>query len=128
MRTGVGGNITVIVENHGCEPVVIFAGEIIGHVTPAAECREDNNGCVMSFSDNNFEETWLKQLIKLNNGNLGELQAQQLATLIDEFTDAFALNWSYLGLIQEQPARRIPFALRGTVDKMFSVMLKQGVI
>ena len=145
MRTDIRENVIVIVENHGCEPVVMDAGEIIGHVTPAAECGEVDNGYVMSISASDFEEIQLKQLrecVMLNSRNLEELQARQLATLIDEFADVFALELSELGATElvthsidtgeappiKQPARRIPFTLRGTVDEMVGEMLKQGVI
>ena len=84
----------------------------------------------------------LKEKVKFDQSNLDDGEADQLNDLLVEYADVFALDSSELGMTDlvthaidtgdsvpiKQAARRIPFALRKTVDDMVQNMLEQGVI
>lgn len=73
---------------------------------------------------------------------LSEEEKKQLEEMALDYADAFALDSSELGSTDfvthtintgdhppvKQPARRVPFALRQTMDKMVEQMLEQGVV
>ena len=80
--------------------------------------------------------------MKFDPSNLTEEEADQLNDLLVEYADVFVLDSSELGMTDlvthaidtgdsvpiKQAARRVPFALRKTVEDMVQNMLEQGVI
>ena len=86
--------------------------------------------------------TRLMDILKLESSTLTDGESLQMREMLLEYADLFALDPSELsstGIVQHsidtgdsppirQPARRIPFALRGKVNEMVTDMLQQGVI
>ena len=84
----------------------------------------------------------LLQQLELDLSHLRPLQQIQLQVLLVSFADVFALDAAELGTTDlinhsintgdhppvRQPPRRIPFALRDTVDGLVEEMLSQGVL
>ena len=84
----------------------------------------------------------LLEQLELESQHLTSTQKTQLVTLLQSFTDVFALDSSELGATSvtqhsidtgghppiRQPMRRMPFTLRPKVDQLVQEMLIQGVI
>ena len=140
----------MVMENHGCEPVVLEEGYVLGELQDV-KCNEPSDGegrqgvvSAVIMGDDFGEERLqrLKEKVKFDPSNLADGEADQLNDLLVEYADVFALYSSELGMTDlvthaidtgdsvpiKQAARRIPFALRKTVDDMVQNMLEQGVI
>ena len=130
----------MVMENHGCEPVVLEEGYVLGELQDVkcneASDSEGRQGVVSAviMGDDFGEERLqrLKQEVKFDQSNLDDGEADQLNDLLVEYADVFALDSSELEMTDlvthaidtgdsvpiKQAARRIPFALRKTVDDM----------
>ena len=131
------------------EPVVLEEGHVLGELQDV-KCNETSDGegrqgvvsAVTMGDDYGEERLRLKEKVKFDPSNLAEEEADQLNDLLVEHADVFALDSSELGMTDlvthaidtgdsvliKQAARRIPFALRKTVEDMVQNMLEQGVI
>ena len=139
--------IRVLLENHGFSPVVVEEGQILGSMEEVRLCQEESlvdEAVVSAVLPGEFSAERLEQLrdsLKLDP-QLTEEQVQQMRDLVLEFADVFALDSTELGSTDlvthhidtgdsppiKQPPRRIPFALRQTVEEMVGTMLQQGVV
>ena len=136
--------VVMSLENHNCDPVQVEAGQLLGAVTEVTVC-ELQEGTVSTVNKDHFNEsrlTSLEESLRLDSKCLTEEQVMRVSTLMKEYADVFALDSSELGSTNlvahsintgdtppiKQPIRRIPFALRDTVDKMVQDMLMQGVV
>ena len=118
-------------------------------VAKLCQVEPDNSvpvdGVVSAMVPDDFSEERLQCLkgsLKLDLSNLSRDEAQQLEDLVIEWADVFAFDPSELGSTKlvthsidtgdsppiKQPAWRIPFALRQTVEEMVQKMLEQGVV
>ena len=129
--------IRVLLENHGFSPVVVEEGQILGSMEEVRLCQEESlvdEAVVSAVLPGEFSAERLEQLrdsLKLDP-QLTEEQVQQMRDLVLEFADVFALDSTELGSTDlvthhidtgdsrpiKQPPRRIPFALRQTVEEM----------
>ena len=141
----VEGCAMIVMENHGCEPVVLEEGYVLGELQDV-KCNEASDGegrqgvvSAVIMGDDFGEERLqhLKEKVKFDPSNL----ADRLNDLV-KYAIVFALHSSELGMTDlvthaidtgdsvpiKQAARRILFSLRKTVDNMVQNMLEQGVI
>ena len=191
IQGGGGSRATIVLENHGLEPVRLRKGTILGTVVPVEEVNSksqdgeeheegtlrsmeaqptsaeqrgpapsaetpsmplesqvsqsgedggDNWDCLPPTDDERIRR--LLEQLSLAVGHLAPSQREKLIGLITSYSDIFALDPMELGtttLVQHvintgdhapirQPVRRMPFALRKSVDDMVGEMLDQGVI
>ena len=123
-------------------------GQVLGNVQPAKVCQSAE---VQALTVNQVQQDSqhdaqgrmqsLEGVLRLGQSLSGE-EKSRLRDLLLEFDDVFALDSTELGstdVVQHridtgdqlpirQPARRIPFALRQTVDELVEDMLRRGVI
>ena len=140
----------MVMDNHGYEPVVLEQGYVLGELQDV-KCNEASDGearqgdvSAVIMGDDFGEERLqrLKENVKFDPSNLAEEEAGHLNDLLVEYSDVIALDSSELGMsdlvtdaidtgdsvLIKQVARRIPFALRKTVEDIVQNMLEQGVI
>ena len=143
------GCVVVVMENHGVTPVEVQEGQILGKVEEVGLCQLDSGceegGLVSAIAGGDFSGERLQQLrssLCLESSNVSADQAQQVEDLVLEYADVFALDSSELGSTDlvthsietgdsppiKQPVRRIPFALRQSVEEMVRSMVEQGVV
>ena len=143
--------IVLVVENHGCMPVELEEGQVLGRVEEVESSQKvgkenlERDGMVMAVTHDLFSEERLQQLrnsLQLDSFNLTKAQAQQIQDLALQYANVFALEPDELGATElvthvidngdsppiKQAARHIPFTLRQTVEEMVEKMLKQGVV
>ena len=140
--------MVMVLENHTLDPVEVEEGLVLGRVQEAkipGEPEEESSGVVAAVVPDDFTEVRLQRLresLSLDEANLTAEERKQLETLVMEFADVFAVDSSELGSTDlvthsintgesppiKQPARRMPFALRHTVEELVQQMLEQGVI
>ena len=143
-----GNCVVMVLENHTLDPVEVEEGLVLGRVQEAkipGEPEEESSGVVAAVVPDDFTEARLQRLresLSLDGANLTAEERKQLETLVMEFADVFAVDSSELGSTDlvthsintgesppiKQPARRMPFALRRTVEELVQQMLEQGVI
>ena len=148
----VGGKLSVRVENQ--EPVgrEVAVREILGSLEPLEEVIMDPKSIATALTDkltsitvNEIPPNRLQLLLKLlpnPESLLSDEQRCELESLLDEFSDVFALDDSELGrtdmvrhgieLTDHRPIRQapraVPFALREQVEKMVADYLERGLI
>ena len=115
-------------------------------VEDGEEITPGDDGVVHRLVPGSEADGWrVRQLfeqLELSSEHLTPTQQQQLREFLTGFADVFALDPSELGTTSiirhaintgdqppiRHPVRRMPFALRATVDELVSDMLAQGVI
>ena len=149
----VDGNncVVVVLENHGYAPVELEGGRVLGEIQEVELCEVVDSELgkegklVSAVTSEDFSQERLQRLkegIRVDDSNLTPEQIHQIEDLVLEYADVYAMESSELGVTDtvthsintgdsppiKQPARRIPFALRGTVEEMVQKMLEQGVV
>lgn len=143
---------TLILRNPTDITIHLAEGAVLGELQPAQEITnseessavvgkvlvgENDRDCNRS---NRIEELW--QALTVEECGLTSLEVAQLRQTVEDFDDVFALHEFELGTTNtcqhsidtgdsqpiRQLPRRVPFALRGQVDKMVEEMLERGVI
>ena len=143
--------VTLVVQNHGMEPVQLDSGMRLGEVVPIELVERERGEMAEEASVKRLEPSietagdrvaYLLEQLDLRLEHLTQTQRQQIIRLLSSYADTFALNPSELGTTQlvthsidtgehrpiRQPVRRTPFALRGKIEEMVQEMLQQGVI
>ena len=143
--------VTLVVQNHGMEPVQLDSGMRLGEVVPIELVERERGEMAEEASVKRLEPSIetagdrvadLLEQLDLRFEHLTQTQRQQIIRLLSSYADTFALNPSELGTTQlvthsidtgehwpiRQPVRRTPFALRGKIEEMVQEMLQQGVI
>ena len=128
-------------ELHAVDEVSVQALEkeiTVNAVSPLlGDCEVDD-----SLSENDKRLSEILDALSLNSFSLLPSQQEQLQELIAKFQTLFTLHSFELGctdVVQhsidtdghppiKQCARRVPFALRSTIDRLVDEMLQQGVI
>ena len=128
-------------ELHAVNEVSVQALEeeiTVNAVSPLlGDCEVDD-----SLSENDKRLSEILDALSLNSSSLSPSQQEQLQALIAKFQTLFTLHSFELGctdVVQhsidtdghppiKQCARRVPFSLRSTIDKLVDEMLQQGVI
>ena len=137
---------TLVLANHGVEPVLLDEDEILGTLHPATvlETTLEQKGQVAAISTTT-DSVRVAEVMEALEGHTVELKSgetDQLQALITEYHQLFALTTAELGRTSfvthtintgnhppiKQAPRRVPFSLRGTVDRLIDDMLNQGVI
>ena len=150
------GCVTLVVQNYGDQSIHLAAGELLGQtkpvtVLPAAEGGGDD-GQVRALRQpteapgvghvDRQRLVRLQESLDLDHIGLAAADKEQLRSVVEEFSDVFALDETELGSTEwvthsidtgdqhpiRQPPRRIPYALRAKVDEMVEQMLDRGVI
>jgi hypothetical protein len=148
---------TMLVENRSTTPARLGSGMELGTVTPveqvnfqsltdynsAPECESsDGKGLVCMLSPSGERKRQLLGQLDLKLEHLRESERETLERHILSYHDVFALDASELGTTHvteyaintgthppiRQPPRRMPFALRKTLDMLVGEMLAQQVI
>ena len=150
------GQVTLILENHRCEPTSLEEVLILGNVQELSQVMEKSAELCPEPSVNAFlpstvggslstESSRCQQIseaLSLERSELSEAESEQLRSLVMEYADQFALNPFELGQTRvvehtidtgdqppiRQPPRRVPHALWEKVTDMVQQMLDQGVI
>ena len=95
----------MVMENHGCEPVVLEEGHVLGELQDV-KCNEASDGeerqgvvSAVTMGDDFGEERLkhLKERVKFDPSNFAEEEADQLNDLLVEYADVFTLDSSELG-------------------------------
>lgn len=149
--------MTLLITNHGTEPVTLECGEVLGNLQPATlvedgdqidgtmEVEPHSTPCVAALqgeTDNEGRTSTLLGALGLDQMELPQKELDELQGLVVEFASLFALDATELGRTSivthtintgdcppvRQPPRRVPFSLRGKVCQLIDNMLKQGVI
>ena len=137
---------TLVLANHGVEPVLLDEDKILGTLHPATvlETTLEQKGQVAAISTTT-DSVRVVEVMEALEGHTVELkpgETDQLQALITEYHQLFALTTAELGRTSfvthtintgnhppiKQAPRRVPFSLRGTVDRLVDDMLNQGVI
>ena len=148
------GYVVLVVENSRQEPVRLERGQVLGTIQPTSLCEDkaENDTCEgeavralvpkKTLQEGREHKERLRKVLKVDHGNLTEDQYCRLKEFLLERHEQFALVSSKLGTtnvvthtintkdhpsIHQQP-RRIPFALRNTIEEMVQKMMNQGVI
>ena len=150
------GCVTLVVQNYGDQSIHLTAGELLGQtkpvtVLPAAEGGGDDGQVRALRQPTEAPEVGhvdrqrlvrLQESLDLDHIGLAAADKEQLRSVVEEFSDVFALDETELGSTEwvthsidtgdqhpiRQPPRRIPYALRAKVDEMVEQMLDRGVI
>ena len=102
----VEGCVMMVMENHGCEPVVLEEGYVLGELQDV-KCNEASDGegrqgvvSAVIMGDDFGEERLqrLKEKVKFDPSNLADGEVDQLNDLLVEYADVFALDSSELGM------------------------------
>ena len=131
-----GGNAVIQVVNSSSQETTLYKGTQIGQHTPV-------HSLMFVDTDSNMTDMQKTPMpdIDLSSCNLSPPQIQQLQQLLSDYSDLFVTPGGQLGctnvvrhVIQtsgppiHQPMRRLPVALKETVDSQVETMLTQNVI
>ena len=151
--------VCVMIENDKNYPVKLKKGSLLGTVVTVKEMKQENaeddtpanmadpSNYVASIqaaagSQPTGREKRLLKTLHINQESLTKEEVTQLAALILEYADIFAINPSDLSTTDritytietgdqrpiQQPPRHVPFALWDQVNKMVQVMLDRGIV
>ena len=148
--------ITLIIENHGLQPIRLKKGEMLGTLEPVSLgsvpelLTEPEEGVTVSTvlpgdgkTDNEMERKQrLLHVLQVERGNLKAEEYQRLCAFLADHHEQFMLDPMELGCTDQvthsidtanhqpirQHPRRLPFALQHKVEEMVQKMLEQGVI
>ena len=144
-------NFVVAVRNYNSMPVDLETNQVLGNLVTDAfiiktteEYDDPKSSKINAITVGSDRErsVQIQKLLTVNQLEIQDSEREQLAELIMDFEDIFALTPSELGHTNvvehtintgdsapiRQPPRRIPFALRTKVDEMVEEMESQGVI
>ena len=137
---------TVVLANHGVEPVLLNADEILCTIRSATVLKgiseEDGQVAAISNATDSSRVVEVMEALRVRMADLGQEETAALCALVSEYHHLFALTPAELGRTSwvthnintgehppiKQHPRRIPFSLRRTLDQLVDEMLDQGVI
>ena len=153
---GEGGEVNLVVANHGREPVHLEKGQVLGEMEPTTVLESNETigkekyeqkgvvdvAVIVEGDGCGGREAELLTTLALHSADLQRDELKQLEELVMEFSDLFALNNAELGKTTltthridtgnsaplRQPPRRVPFVLRSKVNTLVDDMLDQGVV
>ncbi len=147
---GGDNSFVVAVRNYSAMPIDLGIDQVIGNLVPDTHVEEpeepsegiDSHINAIRVDSDEARLREVQTLLAVDKLGIGDEERGQLAELIGEFEDIFALNPAQLGhtnIVEHsvntgdnmpirQPPRRVPFALRAKVDEMVEEMSTQGVI